>query len=137
MTTVIVGCSKSKKKIDEPLPAEERYTGTYFGKSMKVSEQYDGETFILSAKFGLISPQKKIPNYNVSMYDHTSEDKKKMADKIDTSNFDDDVVVFAGKPYVQVIKDAVNNSTNVKKPLSGGLGEQMSQLNDMMENGTE
>lgn len=131
MTTAIVGCSKTKIDTDEPVPAIDLYDSTYFDKRFRVASQYD-DVRILSAKHGVIDTDEEIGLYDVSMYDLTASERRAIADNIDTSSFDDHVVVLAGQMYVEVIERACDDH-DVESPLDGGIGEQLSQLNDMIE----
>lgn len=132
MTTAIVGCSKSKIETDTAVRASELYDSPYFNKRLTVASQYD-DVRILSAKYGIIDTDKQIEPYNVSIYDLTRSEKESIVETIDTSTFDDTVVVYAGNAYVDIIRTACDDR-EVVAPLNGGIGEQLSQLNEMIEN---
>ena len=67
---LVVACSACKNKIDGFLPAIERYDGPVFRVLRKyLREESTGvaDVLILSAKFGLISANKLIPDYDLEM----------------------------------------------------------------------
>ena len=61
---LLLACSGSKNETLNILPASERYQGSLFRTGMTVAEQKGFSVLILSAKFGFISPETKIPYYN-------------------------------------------------------------------------
>jgi hypothetical protein len=127
--TTIVGCSKSKVSTETPVPAKHLYDSPYFNKRWTVASHDDDHVLILSAKHGIVDPDTKLLPYDVSMYDLSVDERRAMAHDIDTDGWDDTVVVYAGTLYVDVIRDACGSRHTVVSPLSGGLGEQLSQLN--------
>jgi len=127
--TTIVGCSKSKISTADPVPAKDLYDSPYFNKRWAVASHNDEHVLILSAKHGIIEPEEELLPYDISMYDLSADERRAMARDIDTSGWDTDVVVYAGSLYTDVIRDACGDKHNVLSPLSGGLGEQLSQLN--------
>jgi hypothetical protein len=69
---LILGCSKSKREEPQTLPALERYDGPTFLVVRKFlaetpPEAHDVEIYMLSAKYGLISADEKIANYDQKM----------------------------------------------------------------------
>lgn len=59
----IVGCSKEKQT--QPAQARYMYTSRHFKAAFSYAEHYGTEIFILSAKYGLIPPEKVIEPYDV------------------------------------------------------------------------
>ncbi len=69
---LIISCSASKRRRpNRRIPALQRYDGVFFKvlrKSLREYDIADGlHVLIISAKYGLITPQTPIPNYNKKM----------------------------------------------------------------------
>lgn len=60
---VAVGCSGSKFSADAPMPARERYKGSYWVSKRRYGEQVSDGWRILSAEYGILHPDEKIPYY--------------------------------------------------------------------------
>lgn len=131
MTTTIVGCSKSKIDTDEPVQAHRLYDSVYFDKRWTYACATDGDVYILSAKHGIVAPDKPLLPYDVSIYTLSASERRDLADDIDASRFDEHIVVLAGQRYADIVEMACPNAT-IDTPLDGGIGEQMAQLNEMI-----
>jgi len=63
----LVGCGDAKH--DGLLPAREKYRSGYFGLKRDFAETFCSRWWILSAKFGLLEPDRVIDDYDVSITD--------------------------------------------------------------------
>lgn len=75
----LVGCGDAKH--DGLLPAREKYRSTYFGLKRDFAETLCARWWILSAKFGLLDPDRVIDDYDVAITD----------DDVDTAQWVEDV----------------------------------------------
>lgn len=132
MVTPIVGCSATKR--DSKQYVWKLYDSAYFDKRFTAAMALYGTPKILSAKHGVVEVTEKVAPYDVKMSSLSVDERQSMADEIDTSSWDEHVVVFAGVDYVDVIERAVESDQTVEKVLEGGIGEQLSQLNEMIHN---
>lgn len=132
---VIVGCTKTKKKY--PCSAYEMYSAsTLFRKTVEyVKKQYDCPIVILSGKLGVLDLDQQISPYvfdpNKLQRDKRSRYYTDLSNKIheDLSNYND-IVVFAGKNYVDIISISCPQSTIIE-PLKGmGIGERLRFLTE-------
>jgi len=62
---VAVGCSQSKKRIDRPLPAADRYEGGYWTVKRRYGERVGYSWRIISARYGVLNPTKPILDYDM------------------------------------------------------------------------
>jgi hypothetical protein len=63
----LVGCGDAKH--DGLLPARKKYRSTYFGLKRDFAETFCARWWILSAKFGLLEPDRVIDDYDVAITD--------------------------------------------------------------------
>ena len=61
----LVSCVKSK--LDAPAPAEDLYTSIWFRAARQFVERQNAQWFILSAKYGLVSPDTVIEPYEQTL----------------------------------------------------------------------
>jgi len=61
----LVGCGDAKR--DESFPAKELYSSGYFTLKRQYSEQHCDDWQILSAKYGLLNPEREIDPYDASL----------------------------------------------------------------------
>ena len=105
---LIISCSRRKNPTSKKLPAIERYDGPIFQVLRKFLKECpkDARTldvYILSAKFGLITLQQKIPYYDMQMnVQRATELNPKViaaAQEILARNCYDKVFICMGKHY--------------------------------------
>jgi hypothetical protein len=65
----LVGCGKAKVDTPTPVPAKKLYTGGLFKSCFRFSTDRCDYTFIVSAKYGLLSPDEKILTYDMTLTD--------------------------------------------------------------------
>lgn len=102
MKVALISCGKAKR--EGSWPAKDLYTSSRFRKCIKLAERDFDAYFILSALHGLVRPETKIENYNVTMKDLSKEDALNWAWKV-TGEINKQVPksaelhLFAGKAY--------------------------------------
>lgn len=142
---VIVPCGKAKiwdkQPSAGPTRAADVYTGGLFNKNKAYAERFATDWLILSAKYGLISPDFLIPEtYNVTFAKRktrpiTTDEVVKQARNINLEKYD--VVVGLGsKDYCAVTAVAFSGS-RLEFPFLGlaGVGPMMSAVKHALETG--
>lgn len=64
MNVVATICSREKDSDPEPLPAKERYLGEHIKLALAEAEKFGSPFYILSGKYGLVSGDDFIPDYD-------------------------------------------------------------------------
>lgn len=64
MKIAITVCSREKAEDEELLPAKERYLGSHIALAREAAKKQNARFFILSANYGLIGEEEKIPYYD-------------------------------------------------------------------------
>ncbi|MER7701607.1 DUF6884 domain-containing protein [Kitasatospora sp. NPDC097605] len=132
---VIVACGNRKATTDAQtwLPAGKLYTGSYHRALRRAADaltSHWGTVLILSAKHGLVRPDRLLGPYDMAITDTaavTSEHLRQHAEAFDLPNAE--VVFLGGTSYADVLRPAVPHSV---LPLAGtrGIGEQLSRLRE-------
>jgi len=117
---IIIGCGSKKK--NKKSQAQNLYTSTYFKLKKRYAKQHGDEWLILSAKHGLIKPEKIIEPYEAHI--------KNRKPKIDNTKLEehDEIEILAGKRYTQYLKDYTDTEIKEKFKDTKGIGDQMSIL---------
>ena len=68
-TLALVGCGSAKQDTDEPVPAEELYTSSYFAKKRRWVKLYADDWGILSAEHGFLRPRQRVESYDTHIDD--------------------------------------------------------------------
>jgi len=130
---VLISCASSKKK--EPAKAKELYCSSLFIKSKEHAEKYFDEYFILSAKHGLVDPDKIIGYYDKTLNKMLAGERKKWAKNVFKSlkpllGKDDKIVFLAGKRYREFLEKMLDeNGISHEAPLKNlRIGEQLQRL---------
>lgn len=144
----LVGCGAYKR--DEPAPAAELYTSSYFSLKRQYAEAVADEWFILSAKHGLVDPEETLEPYELSL-DELDRDER---DDWGRSVVDDlvaysmkqgkaleEIIVLAGSTYREAFLEDFSEQfpwTMVTSPFNEtrGIHEQMSLLSSEVEEGS-
>ena len=132
MSTLLVqGCSKSKNRVPEPVPALELYSGFFFkilGKAIRVDEFDDKiDIAILSAEYGLVDAETPISWYERRMdaeraRDLQAELTEDLGNRVGEDY--DRVVLNLGKTYRQAVAEFARQSpVPVEHIDGGGIGE--------------
>ena len=140
---ILISCSatKDEKSKTEPMEAKDIYQGQLFQKSYRYAElKYkDHPVFILSAKYGLLEPNEKIPYYNQYLGDFNKEQIQQWGDMVinglDNKNISrtlPDYIGLAGKKYIDPIQPSIKHWI---LPLEGrgGIGYQLGWLTNEIE----
>lgn len=144
----LVGCGASKIVTAGPVPAKDLYTSTYFAKKREFAERHCDAWWVLSAKHEAILSDATIQTYDRTMDDVQVEgwarsvrvtlhhcDAKWVGE-------DSELVVLAGRDYVDPIRDELERmdsddglGVSVRFPFddTSGIGEQLSVLNDLID----
>lgn len=143
---LLIACSDTKRHDAQDLRAIDRYDGPAY-RVLRHSLPALGNrlpTRILSAQFGLLSPQVVIPDYNRCMDDaraQTLRDDGKVRREIaaDIARVrPTDILVMGGARYRGVFDDALRHAylpSHVRvRAVQGGIGEQLGQLRRWLHN---
>ena len=131
----LVSCVKEKQEC--PAPAKELYISDMFKKSRKLVEVTKCRWFILSAKYGLLHPDKVICPYDETLNKMTKKERKAWAEKVKEQMLANlphakAVVILAGKNYYEFLLPYLEErfgSANVKNPMKRMLiGKRLSWL---------
>lgn len=101
------------------------------------------DVMIISAKYGLISPESKISYYNVTVNDLSNEEKKKLSDQI-TNNLKkfmenkiyNQVFLDLGKNYMELLENYDFYPIEVIRE-EGGIGMKLQRLKQFLEDKTK
>ena len=128
----LIGCGSAKQ--DEPAPARELYTSSYFAKKRGWGRAW-GDIVILSAKYGIVEPDREIPPYDKTLKNASDEEADEWATGVmaDLPRDYDAYVVLAGSDYVEPIRDDledVDGEVYFPFDATSGIGDQIGWLND-------
>ena len=152
-TVVLVGCGA--EKLPAPAKAKDLYTGPLFKKARAYAEKFGDEWRILSAKYGLLDPERVIEPYDLTLGQMDSKwyyswglctrnaiscnllnwthDGHGQNFKCDPVRF----VVLAGEPYTSCLRIEgcrIPKFCVIEKPLQGlGIGQRLKWLKDALE----
>lgn len=147
----IVGCGSAK--IDEPAPAKNLYSSTYFALKREYVETFCDRWLILSAEHGLIRPTRETAPYETTVTDDDFDREAFVYELALDLEFipgalceGDELTVLAGREYADLLREAIRYqrrlSTDAGTPLEdvvtveylfqdlacAGIGEQMGML---------
>jgi hypothetical protein len=134
-TLFLVSCVSEKHP--RPMPARELYCSIWFQKARAFVEKQTGEWLILSARYGLVEPDKVIEPYNETLNEQTIEERREWSKKVvqelrphcpaGTS-----VVFLAGEKYRDFLAPALSElGCRVEIPMEGlAIGEQLRWLSE-------
>ena len=131
----LVGCVK-KKQCCAAL-AKELYISDMFQKSRKLAEATKCPWFIISAKYGLLHPDKVISPYDKTLNKMLKKERKAWAEKVKEQMLAnlphaEAVVILAAERYYEFLMPYLEErfgTANVKIPMKGlGIGRRLSWL---------
>ncbi|WP_144900870.1 DUF6884 domain-containing protein [Halobellus captivus] len=148
---VIVGCGAAKR--DEPTPASDLYTSTYFAKKREYAETIGDAWLVLSAEHGLIAPDRVIDPYETNIDDLDEDELDVLAHEVGMSLIDwianeigkgvdvEEIVVLAGRRYIDPLHEREAFSAGIDPTVTfplqtndlGGIGEQMGWLSERVD----
>jgi hypothetical protein len=130
-TLVLVACCGKKLKVKAA--AQDIYQSELFKKSRAWAEINGDEWAILSAEYGILSPQKVINPYDKTLKTMCISERKSWSNFVRESierHRDKKIIVLAGNDYCGWI----TSDLDVDRPMSGmGIGQQLSWLNKQIE----
>jgi soluble P-type ATPase len=115
MKIILISCVKGKH--DNEMKAKELYKGPLFKNSLCVAKKLqsdESKIFILSAKYYLVSLNKIIGPYDLTVKNLSHTQKKEWGNKViselkKVSNIEtDEYIVLAGKEYINPISEIKN-----------------------------
>lgn len=133
MKIILISCVSQKKQIkpNESMKAKELYISSLFKKAWSYANKLNPDKiYILSAKYGLLSPEKQIGYYNETLLKYPASKQKEWADKVlsqlkkEGCNLEDDeFILLAGKNYYKYLLGN-NGIKNYELPYNGlkGIG---------------
>lgn len=131
----LIGCVKQKR--NTACSAQEMYTSPLFRKSYAYALRHAQKIYILSAKYGLLSPKKIISPYNETLNSKTGHEKKIWAAKVYAQmqqagiHPDDEILFLCGENYCKYLRCIYQNSV---EPLRGlPMGKRLKWLNESEE----
>ena len=132
-TICLVSCVSKKR--DQPCEAKNLYISALFEKSRAWAEQHADRWFILSAKYGLISPESVIPPYEQTLNRMGVADRRAWAKSVAKElqrevRPGDQVVFLAGQKYREGLEPVLRQlGVRVEIPMKHlRIGEQLSWL---------
>ena len=115
---ILISCVKKKQKGNK-IPAKDLYISPLFKKAWKYAETLKvDKIYILSAKYGLLSPETLIDDYDVTLLKMTKFERqhwangvlqRMVAENIDLDNYE--FVILAGKAYSEYLTEKINHYT--------------------------
>ena len=133
MSLYLVSCVGQKLSV--PAPAADLYTSAWFRKARSYVAESGEPWFILSAKYGLVHPDKVIEPYDATLNTMPVADRREWARSVlgDLESYVagmETVVVLAGKRYRQFLEGPLAaTGVTVSIPMEGlRIGEQLSWL---------
>lgn len=137
---IIVSCGGRKNRSEKPVPAGERYTGSYHLALRRAANALThggrtGRVLILSALYGLLNLHDPIAPYDMRMGDEGSVSAERLRQQAaDLGILGADVTVLGPRAYVEASRTVWPELT---APLEGarGIGDQLAKLADIYDPG--
>jgi hypothetical protein len=136
-TIVLVSCVSQKRTV--PSTAQDLYLSSWFLNASAYAKRVGDQWFILSAKYGLLAPDKVIEPYNVTLKTMPVRSRRLWAvgvirDLVRILSSGDTVVFLAGDAYREnLIVPIQNMGCQISIPMQGlRIGEQMQWLNHQL-----
>ena len=152
-TLVLISCSKSKSFVgDEKKLTKDAYCSPLFLKSKQWAENRGFDYAILSAKHGILEPDEKIGDYDLTLNEITPKQKKQWASEVfrlgqrgamqphsserNKIKGPDKWIILAGAAYTQPLKNHIKNNSiswdmEIEEPLKGlQVGERLAYLKE-------
>jgi len=137
-TIALVSCVSKKNK--SPMPAGKLYSSDLFHKMSTYAKKNADEWYILSAKFGLLSPETVIAPYNQTLNNMSSQSRLVWSRKVVESlkqilTPGDSVIILAGMRYRENLLDPIRKmGCDISIPMEGlRFGEQLNWLQAHLE----
>jgi hypothetical protein len=135
----LVGCGSAKRQM-AGCQARNLYTSTYFSQKRVFAETLCDGWYILSAKHGLLDPLERIGYYDVSLEDFSITERYQwghdvLDELVDQEAEGSTVILLAGRTYVDVLPDGLEERFDVRDPFAetSGIGEQNAWLSQAVK----
>ena len=134
----LVSCARTKR--EEPAAASDLYVSALFSKSKELAQGRSDEWFILSAKHGLLPPEKVVEPYEVTLKTMSCGERLKWAERVFadlvkcTNPNTDRITILAGSSYRQDLLPLLERAGySVETPIAGlSIGRQLQWLNNRL-----
>jgi cytoplasmic iron level regulating protein YaaA (DUF328/UPF0246 family) len=140
MVRKIAFVSCVSKKADQPQPARDLYISDWFKKASRYAEKTSDQWYILSAKHGILEPDKEIAPYEKTLNDMGVDQRRSWAADVarqleEVLQAGDQVILLAGQRYREFLLEPLRIlGCDVKIPMRGmRIGEQLSWLKEQLE----
>jgi hypothetical protein len=129
----LVACCKTKRS--SPCPAKDLYTSPLFTKTRVLAERHSDRWFILSAKYGLVSPDQLLAPYEQTLKDMSVLDRRAWASGVMKQmrnagilDFGNEILWLPGNAYQQDLARLLANFPQ-RDPMKGmPIGKRLSWL---------
>ena len=136
-TIALVACVSQKS--DMPQQARYLYTSAWFRKASACAARTADEWYILSAKYGLVSPKTVIEPYNETLNRMPAAARRIWAERVMSDLAQrlgpgDEVIILAGQRYrANLLGPLQRMGCTVQIPMQGlRIGEQLAWLNEQL-----
>ncbi len=135
MRIALISCGKQKRRGCHP--AKDLYISARFLMAMKHASGKFDKVFILSAKHGLLDPEKRIRSYDLELAQLSVEERtswgRKVAKKINRTFIAPELTFLCGKLYYETILPHLDESY-VHTPLEGlRIGQHLRWYRERLE----
>ena len=137
-TIALVSCVNRKNKL--PMPAGKLYCSDLFQKMSAFAKKNSDEWYILSAKYGLLSPEKVISPYNQTLNNMSSQARFEWSQSVIKNlkqilSPGDHIIILAGMRYRENLLGPIHKmGCEVSIPMEGlRFGEQLNWLKAQLE----
>ena len=135
----LVACGSSK--LGQPAPARELYVSPLFKKSRWLAERFYDKWYVLSAKHGLLAPDKVVEPYDMTLNNMPAAERRNWAERArgqlaQATSCADEITFLGGLRYRKDIMDALRDRGNkVNAPTAGmSIGKRLSWLKRIEQN---
>lgn len=132
-TVTFVSCVATK--LSEPAPARDLYTSPWFRKARLYAERSAAPWFVLSAAYGLVSPDQVISPYDETLNHMPVVSRRRWSESVlaalaVTAPAMEVAILLAGRRYREFLQGGLENrSVEVDVPMRGmGIGKQLAWL---------
>lgn len=130
------------KKLQRRARARDLYTSTWFVKARAYVEMTGSPWFILSAKYGLVSPDQVLSPYELTLNSMSMTHRCAWAERVKCQMDKslpptEHIVILAGSRYREFLMDYLHDrARSVRIPMRGlGIGKQLQYLTKALANG--
>jgi hypothetical protein len=133
----LVSCASTKRS--ETSTAENLYVSPLFLKSKEYAKRESDRWYVLSAKYGLVSPNEEIEPYDLTLNRMSKAEREKWSSKtlaaiLKISTPDDSITILAGSAYKEFLQPQLQSmGYSVSVPMQGlSIGNQLKWLNSRL-----